>query len=503
MLTELRVTNFKGFGDTHSVPLAPLTLLFGSNSSGKTALLHAIALLAENLAPSLLQRPSRQFDLSVPDLDLGGYRNLIYRHDNSPSAHMGLGLTADLRGYRPTNRENHLEALGATGASHDFTIVRDPRGNVVVSRSTAELHRRVDLPLDFVRAEEGHAVMQLASESFSRALVSGEGLRDLISQLAAASPDVDRDFGDAEDDIDLIELPMVEQVSIDQLDQVSPEALATLLFSGTGIFTPPGSLSHFDRGWGRRNLGTANMPAELAMLIEKVIVSANDILRQSLGRSDYLGPMREVPSRLEDLETQIRHRITSSGRGIAAILNRDRRSLELVNGDLRRLEIPYTLDVKSAGDGFLPSAGDYKALVLTDMRTNTEVSLRDLGFGISQLLPILVALARRPPSLFMVEQPELHLHPRLHAELASLLVDATRGDRPTQVIAETHSENLVLRVQKLVRDGQVSPEDVSIVYVGSSEGIGSWIQPIRMDDRGELIDEWPGGFFTERAQEWI
>jgi predicted ATPase len=101
-----------------------------------------------------------------------------------------------------------------------------------------------------------------------------------------------------------------------------------------------------------------------------------------------------------------------------------------------------------------------------------------------------------------VEQPELHLHPKLQAELGELFAEVATAKSPKQVIVETHSENLILRVQRLVRDGRLSADQVSVLYVGANAGIGSWIQPIRLSDDGSLMDEWPGGFFPERMAEW-
>lgn len=502
MLTELRVTNFKGFAGEHQVPLAPVTLLFGANSSGKTALLHAIALMAENFGSSLLRRPTGSFDLSVPEVDLGGYRNLIHRHDTSGGSYIGLGVTLDVTGFRPT-RGDFLDALGAEGASHDFRLVQGEDGRVYPETSSVVLHGPRDIPLDFSQGDDRRR-LQLASLSDERARIAAVAIHEFFERITGATPEPSAEELDLDDeDLVLVDLSALEELSLGQLEQVSVAALERALLSGTGLRPAPGSVGHFG-GWGPRRVdGSANVPREIAALLERIVIPANRILRQGLARMDYLGPMREVPSRLEELGNDQRERITSSGSGIASSLSGDRQALQQVNRLLSDLDIPYIVDVKSVGQHFLPSAGDYRALVLTDQRTQTEVSPRDLGFGITQLLPILVALARRSPNLLLVEQPELHLHPRLHADLASLFVDASRQQQPTQVVAETHSENLVLRVQKLVRDRVISPDEVSIVYVGASEGAGSWIQPIRMDEQGQLIDQWPGGFFTERAQEWL
>ncbi len=508
MLTELRVTNFKGFAGEHQVPLAPVTLLFGSNSSGKTALLHALALLAENLSSSPWRRRNDSFELSAPDLDLGGYRNLIHKHDISPGNFIGLGATADLIGYRSrftgsrSRLDDIVEVVGVRSASHDFRFAQNEDGRIFPLQTSVTLHGTKDLPLEF-NPVEGDRSLELGYMSQEQADQAAAAIKDLVLRLAFSTPEAEPEEFETVDDYLAEVFAPSESISLPALERLPETTLAKMFLYGTGIRPSPGSIGHMNTMGPRRMQRESIIPQELANLLNEVILAGNAILRRSLHRADYLGPMRDVPSRLEELDPATPERLTSSGAGIAAMLDRDRRALQLVNASLQQLDIPYTVDVKPVGQEALPSAGNYRALVLTDLRTNTQVSPRDLGFGITQLLPILVALSRRSSNLLLVEQPELHLHPRLHADLASSFVAAARQDQPTQVIAETHSENLVLRVQRLVRERALSPEEVSIVYVGSSTGAGSWVQPIRMNDRGELIDEWPGGFFTERAQEWL
>jgi len=99
----------------------------------------------------------------------------------------------------------------------------------------------------------------------------------------------------------------------------------------------------------------------------------------------------------------------------------------------------------------------------------------------------------------MIEEPELHIHPRLQAELGSLFVDAIQ-EKGHQIIAETHSEHLMLRIQRLIRSKKLSPQDVCVLYV-SRDASGSSVQQLRLDEDGEFLDEWPGGFFEESFNE--
>ena len=128
-----------------------------------------------------------------------------------------------------------------------------------------------------------------------------------------------------------------------------------------------------------------------------------------------------------------------------------------------------------------------------------EVSLSDVGFGISQLLPLIVQCLTSKNQTISIEQPELHVHPRLQADVGELFAVSAR-DLGNCIIAETHSEHLVLRIQKLVRTGELKPDDVSIVFV-RREAKGSVVDRLRLDQEGDFIDEWPGGFFPERMRE--
>ena len=163
---------------------------------------------------------------------------------------------------------------------------------------------------------------------------------------------------------------------------------------------------------------------------------------------------------------------------------------------LKRLDIGYKLEVKPVKT----DSGDLFEVRLIDTRRKepVNVALPDVGFGISQLLPFVVQSLVSEERIISIEQPEVHVHPKLQADLGDLLAEAiTRGN---QFIIETHSEHLILRLQRLVREKEIKPEDVSVIYVSRGpEGAKS--QRLRIDEEGDFIDEWPDGFFPERLRE--
>jgi len=149
-------------------------------------------------------------------------------------------------------------------------------------------------------------------------------------------------------------------------------------------------------------------------------------------------------------------------------------------------------------------------LVLIDKRTGTPVSHRDVGIGVSQVLPVLVSAYASKEKLLAIEQPEIHLHPALQAELGDVFLGSALGDGGNTFLVETHSEHLVLRILRRIRettDGElpdgaipVRPVDVAVLYVQPS-AVGVEVIHIPISNEGEFERPWPEGFFPERAEE--
>jgi predicted ATPase len=124
----------------------------------------------------------------------------------------------------------------------------------------------------------------------------------------------------------------------------------------------------------------------------------------------------------------------------------------------------------------------------------------DVGFGFTQIMPVIVQGVVSRADVICVEQPEIHLHPRLQAELTDFLIDTAKNNR-NQWIIETHSELLVRRLQRRIREGSLDLDQVSVLYVDPISSQSSRIMELRLDEAGEFIDEWPEGFFDEGFNE--
>jgi hypothetical protein len=165
---------------------------------------------------------------------------------------------------------------------------------------------------------------------------------------------------------------------------------------------------------------------------------------------------------------------------------------------LRDALVEGLLALGIASDLEVSRLSDYHTAVrLKDNVTSILSNLADVGYGASQVIPVLEGCASPGPGPLFVEQPESHLHPRTQGELAQILCIASRK---RQMIVETHSEHMINRARRLVAEGSMRASDVAIQYIDRNKS-GSYAVSIDLDDAGDFTRDWPDGFFDERYRE--
>jgi hypothetical protein len=212
--------------------------------------------------------------------------------------------------------------------------------------------------------------------------------------------------------------------------------------------------------------------------------------RRLLETSCYLGPIRDPVRDLYDVDKDVSEaHLPDSHDAVAQILLADTELRAAVGNWMEKHLEGWRVDARQTLDVFN----------LIARRAGREPNLADSGQGIQQVLPIAVLCHWRSlgrgglPFLDIVEQPELHLHDAAHAPLGDLLLSAVAPGHGN-IVVETHSEALILRLRCRVAEG-LSPEHVSLVYVEDT-GEGSRLRPIPLHPDGE-VGWWPDGVFSE------
>jgi hypothetical protein len=598
VITELGIGNFKAFGEMQRVPIKPLTLIFGANSSGKSSILHALLLAHHGMETG--EYDAHQTRLAGDMVDLGGFCNYVHRHDVSKSVDLCLetdidresimdqllgapdeklpflntpqagalarfGLSLTLAGPEPglaglEIRLNQLpvltfsrrasgkfQAQTTTGSESYFWLVWREMGrpdlveavrNDLNKKYRRKASRRGLPPENHIATDsEVQRCLDEIEQKLGGAEATSHRIMESLAQFMTKVEFLfDKGVLRAPDDEvlkhNLTNFPggregLAERLADDYKDPFDGLLAGLPKFEVRleSLFEPPSHLRDPQRPhrWAREGAMLHNFSA-LAEFCTRRIADV-------LGRMSYLGPLRSVPSRYASVEGAMDASALARGGGAWDEIRRNPGVLQIVNGWLgpERLRLPYVLKSLPFLDADrlqlalrgseanaelivqkLAETPDSNILVFEDVNAGTRVSHRDIGFGVSQVLPVLVNAAARRERLIAIEQPELHLHPAQQAELGDVFIESALGDRKNTFLLETHSEHLILRVLRRVRETTegklppratpVRPEDVSVVFVEPTAQ-GSVVRHLPVTPDGDFGAPWPGGFFAERFQD--
>jgi predicted ATPase len=270
-------------------------------------------------------------------------------------------------------------------------------------------------------------------------------------------------------------------------------------------FPPPGAPSAAKRDY-MPERSMAFSPEAVAALgpAGTVVQDFALALTRELSAIAYLGPLREYPARIYAWNGQMPGQLGVKGElAIQALLAsanlRPRKEDPLGRGDLvahvsrwlKEMDVAEALELERQGRSSL-----YEVVVV---RGKERANLVDVGFGVSQVLPVIALAYFVPPgSTVILEQPEIHLHPLAQGHLADLLVEVSK-ERRVQFLVETHSEHLFRRLQSLIADLTTKPDQCALYFVGHDDE-GASLKTLEVDDYGR-VKNWPARFFGDAVGE--
>ncbi len=422
-LTGLYLQNFKCLADSGAIRLAPLTLIFGRNNSGKSSLLQSLLLLRQSLGAPLY---GPCLNLAGPLYAAGSYSDIIHLHEtkrrlsfelslklaNGQPAHIRLSFTND------EPRPPRLASLGVSGGDLLGLGIHRSKGK--------------GGPFELWIGKDNQGGEQEARFSFP--------VNSLFPLIGEEPPRPGRKGG-----------PRT------RIRSFAKEALETLeryllQLRVVGAFRrPPARLYEF------QGTNTPGADATGRDVIDALIESAID--RRTKVNSQLFAAVNTWLEKLANVQVAPLSPLSKDG------------------GKL------FSIDIR-------------------DLETGRLANYADVGFGIGQALPVLVEGLRTPPGgLFVVMEPEIHLHPDAQLAMADFLIELARSGR--QVIVETHSEHLLLRIRRrIVSSGKqrLPKELVSVLYVARQGDTADKAQHLDLDDLGQVAN-WPSGFFSEANNE--
>jgi len=440
VLRQLRIRHFKCWEDTGTVNLAPITLLFGANSSGKSSIGQFLMMLKQTI-----ESPDRRA-VFYPGgrnsaVQLGSYRDMVFRHD--PKRRIQFEYVWDL--------EDPMRI-------RDQVSEKTYKGNSLSFAAEAGL-----------KQEEGHEV---AVHMFEYRLLEKER--------------------------QLLRIGMARRA--ESKSEYSVEANGYSLVRQRG------------RAWSpRAPVRFYGFPEEVVAYHQNAdFVQDFNLQHERLFRSvHYLGPLRTRAERLYSWTGIEPESVGYAGENtVAALLAAKSRRIslgyrrpsalfqEVIASKLKQMRLIDEFEVRAISE----RREEYEVKVRT-RGSSSLVDLPDVGFGVAQVLPVLVQSFYLPHnSIIIMEQPEIHLHPSAQSDLADVIIDAVNSreegrDRSIQLIIETHSEDFLRRLLRRIAEDRIKREQVSAYFANVSGDVLS-LEPLRIDIFGHVLN-WPDGFFGD------
>jgi len=447
MLKRLRIKNFKSWEDTGEMRLAPITVLFGANNAGKSSIAQLLLMLKQT-AEDHDNASALNLGSQETRVELGSFAEIIHGHNKS-------------------------NALGWEIAWESIRSP-DPQKTSLMLHSGGEIEYSAEIKWEEIGEEEGREVLQNMHYRYG-------GCRFGI--------EVGKSKGGGEYSL----LACSEK-------NTKAKPIRSNLLLGERL---------------RRSFRCHEFPVplesdgqELRSLAEGVdsLLDFRVSLELLMERVRYLGPLREYPRRLYSCSAKMPKEIGPRGENtVDAIVS----SVKASGGHGARpgakresLEraIARWLKALGLGDTFrvlkIPGTGDLYQVRLRAKRGGPEVQITDAGLGVSQILPVIAMCYGAPAgSIIILEHPDMRLHPSAQEDLADMLIDAVKT-RKIQLIIESHSEHMFLRLQRRIAEAEkLTSEDVSLFHC-RKKAKRSELVPLEMSEYG-MISNWPENFFGD------
>ena len=445
---EVRLRNFRCFKDSKSLKLKKLTFLVGENSTGKTSFLTGVNFLSQLCS-------GRIADFITPTFNRGTFYDIMHSVDSNSiekNARFACELTVD-------------------GSQHIYEFVNDNHrvnfGRIYWTRSSD-----VDeVSLDFDVPEKTVSITASVSKN------EIEALKRFGATVRAVGPragdlhvirfnNVDAPFENNRD-FDLGDLDTVIFLNIVSSVNKFPKK--------RNDYDDTGMVGAFESS---KTTGISQFWTRIADFL-------NAEIKQCIRQNVAFSPLRSLPRKYYSFDSAGTASFDPSGANFPMLFeglyHADGVKFMSVKRKIERFGVQSgmfnKIEIKR-----LQGTTDYLISLMVESISGKRNNLVNAGYGVSQILPLIYELAAvEAPTLFLIQHPELHIHPRAQAEFASLIPPMVKND--CEFIIETHSDFIVDRIKHEIDSGRISNEDVGILFFDTTE-TGMEIHQVNLDDEG-------------------
>lgn len=495
-MNKLQLKNFRCLKDTGDVKLKPLTFLVGANSSGKSSFLKFFPLLRQ----SARVRKRGVFLWNYHDVDLMDFKNTVREGADSMSVNFTIS-NLSLRRYDLVNNERELNdvrvelTISGKGDHYDYLSNIDVRYGNQHLQVSSNVNERAAIFINDVCMNELY-------KEYEQVLLS-TSVTGLIPIIWFSS----------EKDIDT--KPMLNFAAMRKLIQdkfSSSQMAAARLRSALNLvlFSKEELAEYIKTEWNVQfNQFDIDSLNNLLLYhnVSRILQSINEFMINYANSIEYIRPLRATVERYYRFQNYAIDEIESNGENLAMYLYNLSSSVKSRLDNWTERLFNFKIEVK-------PHEGHVELGIVESTETKQFHNLVDVGFGYTQLLPILVViwkavyspdarrmkLSRAYRRVIVIEQPELHLHPKMQMLFADMLamVITSIQSRKFCFIIETHSETIINRIGELIAgEGSLSGDDVNVVLFHKDKD-GHTVTFSNYDKDGYL-ENWPVGFFSGYA----